>query len=56
MPRKLAPKPDNPEQFKRFTELAREIGADQQGKDFERVFDKIAKGGLSPPKPKRSRK
>jgi hypothetical protein len=43
MPRKPAPKPDNPEQFKRFTELAREVGADEQGKDFERVFDQIAK-------------
>jgi hypothetical protein len=25
MPRKPRPKPDNPEQFKRFTEMAREV-------------------------------
>lgn len=55
MPRKPKPQPDNPAQFKRFTELAREVGADQQGKDFERVFDKIAKGTPAPSKPKRSK-
>lgn len=42
MPRKPKLKPDNPEQFKRFTELVREVGADEQGKDFERVFRKVA--------------
>jgi hypothetical protein len=55
MPRKPQPKPDNPEQFKRFTDLAREVGADEQGKDFERVFDKIAKHPSAPKKPKRSK-
>lgn len=42
MPRKPKLHPDDPEQFKRFTDLAREVGAGKQGKDFERVFDKIA--------------
>jgi hypothetical protein len=54
MPRKPKSPPDNPEQFKRFTKLAREVGADEQGKDFERVLDKIAKRDPAPPKPKRS--
>jgi hypothetical protein len=55
MPRKAAPKADNPEQFKRFTELAREVGAGEQGKDFERIFDRIAKSDPASPKPKRSK-
>jgi hypothetical protein len=42
MPRKPKPKPDNPEQFKRFTELAREVGADQPSENFERVLRKVA--------------
>ena len=45
MPRK--PKPDNPEQFKRFIDMAREVGAEQPSPNFERVFRKVAE------KPKR---
>ena len=47
MPRKPAPKPDDPEQSKRFTETARELETDETGKKFERAFKKIApaKGG-----------
>ena len=42
MPRKPAPKPDNPEQFKRFQQTAREAGADQQDEAFDRVLDQVA--------------
>jgi hypothetical protein len=36
MPRKpAAPKPDNPEQYKRFLETAREVGADEPGEAFD---------------------
>ena len=41
MPRKPAPKPDDPEQSKRFIETARELEADESGKAFERAIKKI---------------
>lgn len=43
MPRKPKPQPDNPEQFKRFIELTREVevaGGDL--KQFDRILDKLA--------------
>lgn len=43
MSRKPAPKPDDPEQSKRFIETAREIGADEDAKTFERAFKKIVR-------------
>jgi hypothetical protein len=50
MPHKPTPKPDDPDQSKRFIEMAREVGAEEPSPDFERVFRKVAE------KPKRSRK
>jgi hypothetical protein len=41
MPRKPAPKPDDPEQSKRFIETAREIGTDEDPEAFERAFKKV---------------
>jgi len=35
------PKQDDPKQSKRFIETAKEIGADEDPKKFERVFKKI---------------
>jgi hypothetical protein len=43
MPRKPAPKPDDPEQSKRFIETAEQIEADKSPKAFERAFEKVAK-------------
>lgn len=43
------PKPDDPEQSKRFEETAKELGADESGKLFERAFKKLS------PKPKVAR-
>jgi hypothetical protein len=48
-------KPDNPEQFKRFLETAREMGAEQPGKDFDRVLEKVARSDLPKPAPKTRR-
>jgi hypothetical protein len=45
MPRKPKPKPDNPEQFKRFLEIAREIEADESPDAVDRAFDRVVKGG-----------
>ena len=36
-----APKPDDPEQSKRFIEAARQIEADESGEAFRRAFEKI---------------
>ncbi len=43
MPRKPNPPPDDPEQSKRFIEIAREVEADSTPDEFERAFKKVAK-------------
>jgi hypothetical protein len=48
MSRKPNPQPDNPEQFKRFIEIAREIGAEADPETVDRVLDKVARS----PKPR----
>jgi hypothetical protein len=48
MPRKPKPQPDNPEQFKRFLETAREVEAGGHPERFDRVLEKVART----PKPK----
>jgi hypothetical protein len=52
MPRKPKPPPDDPEQFKRFTDMAREVGADTDPETLGRVFDKVARP--SKPRPGRA--
>jgi hypothetical protein len=41
MPRKPKPKPDNPEQFKRFIDMAREVEADESPEAVDRAFGKV---------------
>lgn len=41
MPRKPAPKPDDPQQSKRFIETAEETGADRDEEALERAFKRI---------------
>ena len=41
MSRKPKPKPDNPEQFKRFLDLAREVEADESPDAVDRAFEKV---------------
>jgi hypothetical protein len=58
MQRKPKPPPDDPEQSKRFTDMAREVGADKPSPNFERVFRKVAeqpKGAPSKTTQKRKR-
>jgi hypothetical protein len=38
---KQKPKPDNPAQYKRFLEAAREAGADESEKAADRAFKKV---------------
>jgi hypothetical protein len=42
MTRKPVPKPDDPEQSKRFIETAKEVGADDDREALARAFKKIA--------------
>jgi hypothetical protein len=42
MPRKPKPPPDDPEQSKRFIDMAREIGANASKEEFDRLFRKVA--------------
>jgi hypothetical protein len=50
MPAKKPPDPNEKPQKQRFIDTAREIGIDETGAEFERLFDRVA-----PPKktPKR---
>jgi hypothetical protein len=52
-PKRKNPKPDDPEQSKRFIEAARQTEVDETGEAFRQVFEKIV-----PPKnpPKRQSK
>ncbi len=43
MPRKPAPKPDDPEQSKRFIETAHQVGADEDENALTRAFEKVAR-------------
>ena len=43
MPKRPDLHPDDPEQSKRFIDMAREVEADGSKEDFERVFKKVAK-------------
>jgi hypothetical protein len=58
MPRKPKPQPDDPEESKRFIDMAREVGAEKPSPDFERVFRKVAEQPKGAPKPsdRRSRR
>lgn len=51
MPRKPSPKPDDPEQSKRFTDMAKEVGADQDSEALERALKRVSQ----PPKERPSR-
>jgi hypothetical protein len=56
MPRKPKPKPDNPEQFKRFIDMAREVEADESLDAIDRAFEKVIlrhppQSGSKRPKP-----
>lgn len=50
------PKPDNPAEFKRFLDLAREVGADKPSENFDRVLRKTAERDPEPPPKARKRK
>jgi hypothetical protein len=41
MPRKPKPQPDDPEQFKRFIDMAREVEVDESPEALDRAFKKV---------------
>jgi hypothetical protein len=43
MPRKPKPPPDDPEQLKRFIEMARKVEADESKDALERAFEKVVR-------------
>jgi hypothetical protein len=53
MPRK--PKPDNPEQYERFLEAARQVGIDPEAGTFDRVLEEVARSSRPKPEPKTRR-
>lgn len=55
MTRKPQSKHDDPEQSKRFLEAAKEAGAENDSKAFERAFAKLDMRKGAPPKPKAGR-
>lgn len=55
MPRKPKPLPDDPEQSKRFIDLAREVAAEGTEEDFIKAFRKVASQPRQRPKPEKSR-
>jgi hypothetical protein len=56
MPRKPKPKPDDPDQSKRFIDLAHELKAEGDKDSFERTFRKVASAPKTSREPKTKRK
>jgi hypothetical protein len=52
MARKKSPPPDDPEQSKRFIDMAREVEAAETEEEAERAFRSVAKEKPSPKKAK----
>jgi hypothetical protein len=54
MSRKSKPQPDNPEQFKRFIDMVREVEADESPDAVDRAFNRVVRVGrraqTSPPR------
>jgi len=56
MERNPPAKPDNPEQFKRFLDMAHELGAEEGDEGvFGRVLEKVARSDRPKPEPKTRR-
>jgi hypothetical protein len=56
MPRKPKPTPDDPEQFKRFVDMAREVGAESGDTEtFDRLLEEVARSPRPKPTPKTRR-
>jgi len=48
--RKAAPlKPDDPAQYQRFLDMAKEVGADESPDALDKVFDRLRPAIINPP-------
>jgi hypothetical protein len=47
--RKPKPQPDDPEQYRRFVDMAREVEADETPEALDRAFNKVVPHQSSPP-------
>jgi hypothetical protein len=56
MPRKPSPPADNPEEFKRFLDMAREVEADEAPDAVDRAFKRVVSGKKPPPEPSRPKR
>jgi len=45
---KSKPKPDDPAQFKRFLEAAKQAEADETGREFQKAFEKVVRPAEKP--------
>jgi len=52
---KPTPKPDDPEQSKRFIAMARELEADTSTEEFDQAFRKVAAAKRQPPPKRKAR-
>lgn len=48
-PPKTKVKPDNPEQYRRFVEMAREVGSEPDQETLDRILGKVARSPKSNP-------
>ena len=52
MPTRKPPQPDDPAQYQRFLDMAKEVGADEDPDAMDRVFDRLKPTIINPrPKP-----
>ena len=55
-PKSEKPRLTDAERHKRFVDMAKEVEASEDPKDFETAFDKVARTKISPTDPKTSRR
>jgi hypothetical protein len=49
--RRPAPQPDDPEQYQRFLDMAKEVGADESPDALDRVLDRLKPAIIKQPRP-----
>jgi hypothetical protein len=54
--RKPTPPPDDPEEYRRFVDMAREVEADERPEAFENAFERVVKPIRVTPAAPRSRR
>ena len=55
MPKTCKPKPDDPAQYQRFLDIAKEVGADEDEGALDRAFERVETGIKTIPAGKKRR-